>query len=127
MEFLFELVAEVLLQIVLEVLAEFGIRGLTEPFRSEHSRNPFLAMIGYTVFGAAVGGVSLLIFPKLFLSTAWLRNINLIVSPFASGLTMMLIGAWRQQRHQELIRLDRFLYGALFALGMALVRFWGGQ
>jgi hypothetical protein len=37
---------------------------------------------------------------------------------------MCLVGAWRLRREQELVRLDRFAYGYLFALAMALVRFY---
>jgi hypothetical protein len=39
---------------------------------------------------------------------------------------MALIGAWRRERGLAVIRLDTFLYGYVFALGMAGVRFiWG--
>jgi hypothetical protein len=37
---------------------------------------------------------------------------------------MALIGIWRDRRGQEPIRLDRFAYGYLFALSLALVRFF---
>ena len=37
------------------------------------------------------------------------------------------IGAWRRRRDQELIRLDRFAYGYLFALAMAAIRFAFGS
>jgi hypothetical protein len=43
--------------------------------------------------------------------------------PGRAGLAMMARGAWRRRRDQELIRLDKFAYGYLFALAMALVRF----
>jgi hypothetical protein len=36
---------------------------------------------------------------------------------------MALLGAWRARRGQDLIRLDRFAYGYLFALAMAAMRF----
>ena len=124
MEFLFELLGEFGLQLVLEILAEFGVRSLVEPFRSESSRNPIWATFGYAIFGAVAGGLSLLIFPRHFLQSTGPQVLNLILTPIGAGLSMMLIGAWRKSRHQELIQLDRFLYGAVFALGMGLIRFW---
>jgi hypothetical protein len=36
---------------------------------------------------------------------------------------MTALGAWRSGRGQELMRLDRFLYGYCFALAVAAVRF----
>jgi len=43
------------------------------------------------------------------------------------GGAMMALGAWRRSRHQEVIRLDRFLFGFVFAAAMAAVRFWFGR
>ena len=36
------------------------------------------------------------------------------------------LDAWRRRREDELVRLDKFAYGYLFALAMALVRFYFG-
>lgn len=41
----------------------------------------------------------------------------------AGGLLMSLLGTWRTGRSQSLLRIDRFAYGFLFALALALVRF----
>jgi hypothetical protein len=43
--------------------------------------------------------------------------------PALAGLTMAALGAWRQRRGQELIRLDRFAYAFIFAFVFSLVRF----
>ena len=40
---------------------------------------------------------------------------------------MMSIGAFRRRRGEELIRLDSFSYGALFALALALIRLMFGR
>jgi hypothetical protein len=53
-----------------------------------------------------------------------MRVANLVLTPLAAGLMMSLMGAWRRRRGDDLIRLDRFSYGVLFALAMALVRFF---
>jgi len=130
MEILFELlvpllefVAEIVLQVAFEWLAEFGVRALRAPFQRPTAVRPELAAAGYALFGAAAGGLSLLIFPASFIGPRHLRIANLVVTPLVSGALMALLGAWRRRRGQELIRLDRFAYGMVFALAMAIVRF----
>lgn len=124
MEFLFELLfeffGELLLQVVAEVLFEIGLRSLAAPFKKRP--NPYLASIGYVLFGAVAGALSLWIFPTLFIGSHAGRIANAVVTPFIAGGCMAAIGAWRRRRDQELILLDRFAYGYLFALVMALVR-----
>jgi hypothetical protein len=120
---LFRVIAEAVLQAVFEILAEFGLRSVREPFRRPKPLHPVLAATGYAIFGAIAGGLSLWLFPTLFIDAEWLRIVNLVVTPVAAGGVMALVGAWRRRRDQELIRLDRFSYGFLFALAMALVRF----
>ena len=117
---LFEFFGELLLQIVAEVLFEIGLRGLAAPFKRKP--NPYLATTGYVLFGAAAGGLSLWAFPSLLIGSHAGRIANAVVTPFIAGACMMAVGAWRRRRDQELILLDRFAYGYLFALVMALVR-----
>ena len=119
-ELLFEFLGELLLQVVAEVLFEVGLRSLAAPFKRRP--NPYLASIGYVLFGAAAGGLSLWLFPSLFIGSPTGRVANAIVTPFIAGGCMAAIGAWRRRRDQDLILLDRFAYGYLFALVMALVR-----
>lgn len=83
-------------------------------------------MIGYGIFGAIVGAISLWLLPALFISVEWLRIVNLMATPLVAGLMMERLGAWREKKDQETIRLDTFAYGFIFALAMALIRFtWG--
>jgi hypothetical protein len=121
-----QLAAELMLQIALEALAELGLRSVLEPFRRPEPPHPVLALVGYAIFGALAGAISLWLFPTLFIKTGWLRVLNLVLTPLLAGAAMAAIGAWRRRRDEELIRLDRFTYGVTFALAMALVRFvWG--
>lgn len=39
------------------------------------------------------------------------------------GLLMSAMGTWRRRRGEELLRIDRFAYGYVFALALAIVRF----
>jgi len=120
-EIIFQFIAEILLQIVVEILVEFGFRSFAEPFRNKP--NAWFAAAGYALFGAIAGGLSLLVFPSSFIGAKSLQLVNLALAPIAAGAAMSLLGAWRLRRDQTLIRLDRFSYGYLFALSMALIRF----
>jgi hypothetical protein len=123
---LLQFLAEMVLQIVAEAFAELGVRSMREPFRLPEPLHPALAAIGYAIFGAMAGAISLWLFPSLFISAGWQRMLNLLLTPIAAGLAMGALGAWRRRRGEVLIRLDRFGYGFLFALAMAIVRYvWG--
>lgn len=119
-----ELLGEVLLQVFGEVLCEFGLQSLAEVFKSRTVQNPVLAGFGHALLGMAVGGISLLVFPDHFIHQKSLRMTAVMLSPVMAGFCMSVLGSWRRQRGQRLIRLDSFSYGFIFALGMALVRRW---
>ncbi|WP_296950366.1 hypothetical protein [uncultured Massilia sp.] len=121
LQFLVEFVGEILLQILVEFLVEMGLHGVAEPFRRRP--HPGLAAIGYLVFGAVAGAASLWPFPAYLVPGPW-RIANLALAPVLAGLAMCAVGAWRARRGQPVLRLDRFGYGYLFALALALVRFW---
>ena len=122
MDFLFELIFECIL-LLLEVLAELGLHSIKETFHRREGRNPFFAVVGYTLLGLISGGLSLLFFPHSFIRSQRFPGIGLIVIPLLGGAVMSGIGFLRRRRGEELIRLDSFAYGAIFALGMALIRF----
>jgi hypothetical protein len=117
---LLQFVGELLLQVFAETLFEIGLRSLVAPFKKE--ANPYLASIGYLLLGAAVGGLSLYVFPKLFITSPAGRIVSAVVIPVLAGASMSFLGAWRKRRGQRVILIDRFAYGYLFALAMALVR-----
>ena len=124
LEFLFEVFGEFIVQILLEALAEAGLHAMAEPLRKPP--NPWLAALGYLLFGTLVGGASVLVFPHNMVPEPW-RITNLLVTPVAAGVMMSALGAWRERRGQSRIRIDRFSYGYLFAFGLALVRFYAGH
>jgi len=122
---LLQSLGEVLVQIAVEIVVELMGHSLKEPFRRPEPLHPWLAVILYFILGGLAGGVSLWLFPQLFIKSPLLTKINLLLTPIISGLIMSWIGAWRRHREQQLIRLDTFAYGFCFALAMALVRFLG--
>lgn len=120
LEFLFEILGEFLLQAFGEALLEIGLHSLSEPFR--RAPNPWLAALGYLLFGALLGGVSLLLFPHYLMPPPW-RMVNLFLTPFAVGGLMVLMGHWRARRGDAVLRINRFVYGFLFAAALAVVRY----
>jgi hypothetical protein len=121
-ELLLQLLGEFLLQVIGEALVELGLHSLAEPFRKPP--NPWLAALGYLVFGAALGGLSLLVLAHHLTPAGPLRWLNLLFTPVAVGGLMAAMGAWRARRGDPLLRIDHFFYGLLFALSWALVRFF---
>jgi len=121
-EFLFEILAELLLQILFEALAELGLHSIKDTFRTQ--RDPFFSTIGFFLWGLLAGGISLWPFPASFVHSAPLRLANLAVTPIAAGFLMLGIGQLRIRRGDERVGLDRFGYAFVFAFGMALVRYF---
>jgi hypothetical protein len=118
LESMFEILAEA----ALEIVAGIGLRIITEPFRRPTPVNPVFAGIGYALYGAVAGGVSLL-FPRMFMVAWWLRLLNVIITPVACGFIMAKLGQMREKQGNSIIRINTFFYGYLFALSMAVVRF----
>lgn len=120
-----EILFEILLQIIVELLAE----GLSrkEIHKSTALLSPAISMLGYLFLGMMAGGISLLFFPESFLQNATLRAINLIIAPVVIGGIMCFIGRLRIKKGQKTVRLDTFSYAFLFAFGMAAARFAGTE
>jgi hypothetical protein len=126
-EFLVELFFEFLLQLVAEVLLEAGIQVWVDRAGTYREPRPVLAFLGYATLGVALGWLSLVMFPMLFIrSVAW-QKVNLVATPVLAGLAMSALGALRRRQGKVVLRIDRFSYGFVFALAMALVRFLGAS
>jgi len=128
LEIIFEIILgtilEATLQVVGQVLIEIGCYSLGETLQTKKERNQYITALGYTLWGAILGGLSLWAFPNSFIDRPEYRILNLFITPIVAGLAMALIGRRRRKRGQDRIKLDSFSYGALFALSTALVRFF---
>lgn len=120
-EFLIEIFVEFLIQLFVEALAEAGLHALKDLRNSRMS--PWLAGTGYALLGAIAGGITVWLLPHYMVHNEVLRKVNLLVTPLAAGGMMTLLGAWRAKRGDPVLRIDRFAYGYVFALSLALVRF----
>ena len=121
-ELLFEIFGEVLLQIVVEALAEVGVHFVRGKTEHPQSRSAWRLMVGYTLFGANVGGLSLIALPQALAHSHAGRVATLLIAPVCAALSTVAIGRLRVRRGQEPAGIDRFMYSYLFALAMATVR-----
>jgi hypothetical protein len=122
LEFLFELLGELLLQVVVEALAQAGVHLVRHPDRPAREHSPWLIAVGYVLFGLAGGALSLWLFPDYLIRSTAGRFAYLALGPVAAGAAVAAIGLWRSKRGVPRYGIDRFAYGYLFALSFALLR-----
>jgi uncharacterized membrane protein (DUF485 family) len=124
LEIILEFFIEFVLQIAAEILIELPFQRLARTRLAGKTLNTLLAFLLYFGLGVIIGWLSTLIFPNSFIRVSRLHGISLLITPVLAGLTMWSIGWIRQRQGKTVIRLDTFGYGFLFALGMALIRFF---
>ena len=118
-----ELLLEILFEMLGQLIIELGFHSLIEPFRSDRPVNRILGFLGYILLGALAGWLSLLLVPVNFIRDSNMQILNLIVSPILIGLFFAWYGRLRARKGLDLIELDRFAYGFVFAFVVALIRF----
>jgi hypothetical protein len=123
LEFLFQVVVEVIGQIFFEVLFGVGSESLKHSSRREGRSHPVLAAIGHFLMGVVAGAASLWLFNERLFAGSPFPGLSLLLSPLGTGAAMHVLGA-RWERDDERPRLFSFRAGAIFAFGMALVRFY---
>lgn len=99
-EILLQFIVEVLGQIVVQLLVESGIKGVSNALGFETPKKAYFAVIGY---------------------------ILLAFVPILAGILMSARGRFLIKKQKEPIRIDSFVYGYLFALTFTLVRFYCGH
>ncbi|MDF3024663.1 MAG: hypothetical protein K0R10_2024 [Alphaproteobacteria bacterium] len=127
-EAIFEIVFEIIIQGGAEIIAEVVTHKSRKRRRARgiepKPMNPVVAAVLWFALGALMGGGSLIFFPHSFIHSEGLRIANLILTPLMLGAIMALIGRKRLANGEETVPLDKFSNAALFALGMAGVRFF---
>jgi hypothetical protein len=126
MEALFELLVELLfeglLQLAAHVLGDLGAN-LLASYRRRGPRRRWVSAIAHLLFGAATGGLSLLIFRHSFAHGEGMRLLALLGAPLLAGIFSMLLGTRRRDAGRDWVAFETFTYGVLFAFAFALVRF----
>jgi len=122
-EIIFGFIGELLLEIVVEVLVEFGFHN-TAGRLSDSFRSRTFVGLAYTVFGVILGALSLLVFPKISFDIALIPALYFIVSPIIAGLSLTTV-SWLIDRgieNSRWFKWDKFIFGVVFALGYSLSR-----
>lgn len=108
---------------VSEIVLGLGWDSLAHGMRRERTANPILARIGHFIMGLVAGVLSLLIFSGRVLARPIVPGASLVLSPLVTGIAMRWLGELWRSRGREAPALYSFWSGAIFAFGMALVRF----
>ena len=112
---------DLLWQVVLEVLAEFGFLAAFKVAFDRPSRSLPVAVLGLFLLGAAVGGLSLLAWPGRLVKPGPIPGLSLAI--VSSAAAMQAWGTYRRAKGHVTTHLATFPGGAAFAFGTALVRF----
>jgi len=122
-EFVIELVVELLFQGLGELVIEGVARLIGAPFGRRDRSHPIAAALALFLIGVALGGLSCLAWPYRVVASGPYPGISLLISPVVNGLVADAIGTWRERHDRPRSYLETFWGGALFALGMAGMRF----
>jgi hypothetical protein len=87
------------------------------------SRDPIIRGLGYLILGILAGALSLLIFSKPFIDNNRLQLLNLLVGPLLVGISMSVWAKALERFTKRVSPIAGFFYGAIFTLGIVLVRY----
>jgi len=122
-EIIIGLIAEIIIQIIIEGLLFFGFDSLAGSFKEYKIANKYLAITGCFLLGGIVGLISYSIYPHPIVKSTFFPGISIIISPVFVGLVMKKLGDVRIKSGKRISILLTFLGGAVFAFAYALVRF----
>lgn len=121
---IFEIIGEFLAELLLAALADLLSRLLRRFFVGLHRRGPILSGVLIALAGCAAGLISIGAFPHPIFGTHHVHGISLLISPIAAGLGMSFVGWIVRRGGGRRSRIETFRYGFVFALAMAIVRFF---
>jgi hypothetical protein len=119
---LFYVLAEALLQIVGEMLAQGAWRSLANTTRHIGQADPFLALLGCILLGAVLGGLSGLVLPHRIVRAPPLPGLSVLAAPIVTGTLMDLYGRRLRRSGRKPSWLTTFSGGGTFAFVFAIVR-----
>jgi hypothetical protein len=121
---IFEILAEALLEILLGLVAALLSRAIRKFFVTSRRFRRVPTTLAFAVVGIAAGFLSMSVFPQPLVHPSRFHGVSLLISPVITGLAMAFIGHIAQKRGRESVQIESFGYGFVFALAIAVVRFF---
>jgi hypothetical protein len=119
LDILFELLAELLVQVIGEALIEVGYQRVRAAPQPSH---PFAATAGLVALGAVAGAVSAWLVPHRLTSWALAPVWSVLIAPLIVGAALHGFGVWRKRQGHATTHLATFYGGAAFAFAYAVTR-----
>ena len=113
-----QFVAEVLLQALVYLPFDLPLSRNEKTGESRGCGWPLL----YLVWGGVIGGLSLLVAPRLLIHSAPLRLANLLIAPLGAGGLSWALAAWRRSRGAVVCPRAQLWAAFWFVLAFAGVR-----
>jgi hypothetical protein len=124
---LFQIVIELIVQLVIYLPFDWGLSTVwSRAETTDGNINGCGYFFLFMIMGGVLGGLSLLIEPRLLLPYAWMRITNLFVTPILAGALSWLFAKWRRQKQSGIVASEHFGSAFLFGLAFSLVRFTFG-
>jgi hypothetical protein len=122
-EFLVALIVEIVEQLVFEVVVGMGFEAAADAISPGFEARPWFAGVGYFLMGLLTGIISVIVFRGRLIGPSIVPGLSLIAAPIVTGAAMAGIGDMWRRRGGAPPLLFTFRAGAIFAFGMAVVRF----
>jgi len=120
-----EALLEIAFSLVGELFCDLGWIATSQALRTKRRRQTVLGVFGWFILGLGMGVISVWIHRAPFVRSARLRLAILFGAPIVAGLVMRAYGRAKSRRGKPPSTLATFTGGAVFALGLHLVRyFW---
>lgn len=119
MEILFELLVEVIGQLVFELLGETA----EHSFGRRRPTNKWVAYVGCIILGSLAGWLTTIIFPEPLL-VRQITGISVLLTPLVTASLMYLLGLWLPQRAAKPGTLTCFSGAWIFATAFSAIRLW---
>jgi hypothetical protein len=119
LDIIFELLAELLVQVIGEALIEVGYQRVRAGPEPSH---PVAATAGLLALGAGVGAVSAWLVPYRLTSWPLAPVWSVVLSPLVVGAALHGFGVWRKRHGHATTHLATFYGGAAFAFAYAVTR-----
>ena len=123
LEFLLEIVVQVTGEVLFEFVVGLGWDSLSGARDSRHDESRGWTDVACFLIGCLAGVASVLIVGRRLTPYSLLPGVSLVLAPVGTGFIMSRLGDSWDQRGRRRPVLFSFVSGAIFAFGMALVRF----